>query len=139
MIRIKNYQDAKEYIKSTEIFGINPSLSQMERIYCLLGDAPRNFGSLHVVGTNGKTSTTRMIGSILKEAGLKVGVYTSPHIREFTERIEVGGQEISEDEFVAYLNLLLPLINEVNSASGENLTPQKTWCEKGDSNPHGLS
>lgn len=122
MIRIKNYQDAKEYIKSAETFGINPSLSQMGRIYRLLGDPPRNFGSLHVVGTNGKTSTARMIGSILKEAGLKVGVYTSPHIREFTERIEVGGQEIPEDEFVAYLNLLLPLINEVNTASGDNLT-----------------
>lgn len=122
MIRIKNYQDAKEYIKSAETFGINPSLSQMGRIHRLLGDPPRNFGSLHVVGTNGKTSTARMIGSILKEAGLKVGVYTSPHIREFTERIEVGGQEISEDEFVAYLKLLLPLINEVNTTSGDNLT-----------------
>lgn len=122
MIRIKNYQGAKEYIKSTEAFGINPSLSQIGRIYHLLGDPSSNLGSLHVVGTNGKTSTARMIGSILKEAGLKVGVYTSPHTREFTERIEVGGQEIPEDDFVSYLNFLLPLIDEVNTISGDNLT-----------------
>ncbi len=63
---------------------------------------------IHVAGTNGKGSTCTMIASILQEAGYKVGLYTSPHIFEYTERIKINGQEISKDDFIQ-------LFEEINS------------------------
>ena len=59
----------------------------------------KKFKSIHVGGTNGKGSTSHMIASILQEAGYKVGLYTSPHLKSFTERIRVNGEEV-EQEFV---------------------------------------
>ncbi|SEB69118.1 dihydrofolate synthase / folylpolyglutamate synthase [Tenacibaculum sp. MAR_2009_124] len=62
-----------------------------------LGNPERKFKSIHVAGTNGKGSTSHMIASILQEAGYKVGLYTSPHLKNFTERIRINGEEISEE------------------------------------------
>lgn len=62
-----------------------------------LGNPERKFKSIHVGGTNGKGSTSHMIASILQEAGYKVGLYTSPHLKNFTERIRINGEEISRD------------------------------------------
>ena len=69
----------------------------------LLGNPQNQFTSIHVGGTNGKGSTSHMLSSILQEAGYKVGLYTSPHLKNFTERIRINGKEISRDfvtEFV---------------------------------------
>jgi dihydrofolate synthase/folylpolyglutamate synthase len=60
-----------------------------------LDDPQKKFKSVHVAGTNGKGSTSHMLASILQEAGYKTGLYTSPHLKSFTERIRVNGQEIS--------------------------------------------
>src|SRR6185436_17143073 len=65
-----------------------------------LGNPQKKFKSIHVAGTNGKGSTSHMIASILQSAGYKTGLYTSPHLKEFTERIRVNGAEISKS-FVA--------------------------------------
>ena len=64
----------------------------------------RNFKSIHVAGTNGKGSTSHMIASILQEAGLKVGLYTSPHLKDFRERIKINGAPISENEVVEFIS-----------------------------------
>ena len=69
-----------------------------------LGSPEKKFKSIHVGGTNGKGSTSHMIASILQEAGYKVGLYTSPHLKNFTERIRINGQEISEEKVVAFIN-----------------------------------
>ena len=58
----------------------------------------RKFKSIHVGGTNGKGSTSHMIASVLQEAGYKVGLYTSPHLKNFTERIRINGKEISKQK-----------------------------------------
>ncbi len=69
-----------------------------------LGNPERKFKSIHVGGTNGKGSTSHMIASILQEAGYKVGLYTSPHLKSFTERIRINGNEISEDYVVSFIS-----------------------------------
>tara|TARA_R100001369_G_scaffold11429_1_gene24884 strand:+ start:6968 stop:8191 length:1224 start_codon:yes stop_codon:yes gene_type:complete len=69
-----------------------------------LGNPHNNFKTLHVAGTNGKGSTSHMLASILQEAGYKVGLYTSPHLIDFRERIKINGKEIPENEVVAFID-----------------------------------
>jgi len=69
-----------------------------------LGNPQKKFKSIHVAGTNGKGSTSHMLASVLQEAGYKVGLYTSPHLKDFRERIKINGQEVSQQfviDFVA--------------------------------------
>lgn len=68
-----------------------------------LGNPHQKFKSIHVGGTNGKGSTSHMIASILQEAGYKVGLYTSPHLKNYTERIRINGEEISRDYVSAFI------------------------------------
>ena len=69
-----------------------------------LGNPERKFKSIHVGGTNGKGSTSHMIASILQETGYKVGLYTSPHLKSFTERIRINGNEVPEDYVVSFIS-----------------------------------
>lgn len=64
----------------------------------------KKFKSIHVAGTNGKGSTSHIIASILQEAGYKVGLYTSPHLKDYRERIKINGESISEVEVVDFIN-----------------------------------
>lgn len=68
-----------------------------------LGDPQKKFKTIHVGGTNGKGSTSHMIASILQEAGCKVGLYTSPHLKNFTERIRINGEEISREAVIEFI------------------------------------
>ena len=68
-----------------------------------LGDPHHNFKSIHVAGTNGKGSVSHMIASVLQEAGYKVGVYTSPHLKDFRERIKINGEEIPEEAVIQFI------------------------------------
>ncbi|GAB1307567.1 folylpolyglutamate synthase/dihydrofolate synthase family protein [Urechidicola sp. KH5] len=68
-----------------------------------LGNPHNSYPTIHVAGTNGKGSTSHMIASVLQEAGLKVGLYTSPHLKDFRERIKINGQPISEVEVVDFI------------------------------------
>ena len=69
-----------------------------------LNNPHKHFKSVHVAGTNGKGSTSHMIASILQEAGYKVGLYTSPHLKDFRERIKINGELISESEVINFIN-----------------------------------
>ena len=71
-----------------------------------------NFPSIHVAGTNGKGSTSHMLSSVLQAAGFKVGLYTSPHLKDFRERIKISGSPISEDEVVEFVQTNLKYIRE---------------------------
>ena len=63
----------------------------------------RNFKSIHVAGTNGKGSTSHMLASVLQEAGYKVGLYTSPHLKDFRERIKINGQVVSKQFVIGFI------------------------------------
>lgn len=80
--------------------GLNTTIELCKR----LGDPQNSYPSIHVGGTNGKGSTSHMLASILQHAGYKVGLYTSPHLKSFTERIRVNGQHINEDYIVEFVN-----------------------------------
>src|SRR5881227_4267005 len=76
-------------------------LDRMHKLMTALGMPQRRFASIHVVGTNGKSSTVRFIAGILERHGIRTGSYTSPHLVSFTERIEVGEQPVSGNDFAA--------------------------------------
>ena len=75
----------------------------MHRLCSLLGMPQRRFASVHVVGTNGKTSVARMTAALLESHGVRAGAYLSPHITSWRERILIGGEPIPEPAFVAAL------------------------------------
>ncbi|GAC1319983.1 MAG: hypothetical protein NVSMB25_11630 [Thermoleophilaceae bacterium] len=92
---------AEAYLLELELFGMRFGLDRMHKLMTVLGMPQRRFASIHVVGSNGKSSTTRMIAAILERHGLRTGTYTSPHLSSFAERIEVGGHPISDADFAA--------------------------------------
>ena len=96
-----NFRQAEEYLLGLELFGMRFGLDRMHKLMTVLGMPQRRFASIHVVGSNGKSSTVRMIAAILERHGLRTGSYTSPHLRSFAERIEVGEQPLPEPAFAA--------------------------------------
>jgi dihydrofolate synthase/folylpolyglutamate synthase len=96
-----NFEQAEEYLLSLELFGMRFGLDRMHRLMTVLGLPQRRFASIHVVGSNGKSSTARFCAAILERHGLRTGSYTSPHLRSFRERIEVGEEPVSEADFAA--------------------------------------
>jgi dihydrofolate synthase/folylpolyglutamate synthase len=79
-------------------------LSNIIKLINHLDNPHKKFKSIHVGGTNGKGSSSHMLASVLQEAGYKVGLYTSPHLKDFRERIKINGKEISEDEVVDFVS-----------------------------------
>jgi dihydrofolate synthase/folylpolyglutamate synthase len=80
-------------------FGIHPSLEGIRALTFAMGRPQDAFASVQVTGTNGKSSTTRMVAAIVAAEGLRTGAYTSPHLESYTERVEIGGAPVSEPEF----------------------------------------
>lgn len=81
---------------------------------CAVLDNPHlKFKSIHVAGTNGKGSTSHMLAAVLQTAGYKTGLYTSPHLKSFTERIRVNGQPVAEDFVVDFVNRIRPAIEKI--------------------------
>ena len=95
------YRKSLDYLYHLEKFGMIFGLTQVERILNAVGNPHKEIQAIHVGGTNGKGSTAAMMGSILQREGYRVGLYTSPHLIRFTERIKVNGKEIEEDEVAA--------------------------------------
>ena len=80
------------------------NLSNIEKLSAHLKDPHKKFRTIHVAGTNGKGSVSHMLASVLQESGFKVGLYTSPHLKDFRERIKINGKEISEDAVVRFIS-----------------------------------
>ncbi len=97
-------------------------LSRIESLLDLLGTPQRTYPSIHLTGTNGKTTTARMIDALLRAHGLRTGRYTSPHLTTVRERICLDGRPISEERFVAVYDEVAPLAELVDDKSGEPLT-----------------
>lgn len=93
-----NCCESIEYIHSLMKFGINPGLERIEALCELLGNPQKGMRFIHVAGTNGKGSTSTMISSILMKSGYNTGLFTSPYVIDFRERIQFNGEMIEEDE-----------------------------------------
>jgi dihydrofolate synthase/folylpolyglutamate synthase len=94
-----NPSEAERYLLSLELFGMRFGLDRMRRLMTALGQPERQFRSIHVVGTNGKSSTTRMIAAILRLHGLRAGAFLSPHLVSFVERIRIGDADLAPSDF----------------------------------------
>jgi dihydrofolate synthase/folylpolyglutamate synthase len=94
-------REAEDYLLGLEAFGMKFGLERMHRLTTALGMPQRRFAEIHVVGSNGKSSTVRFIAAILERHGLRTGSYTSPHLRRFRERIEVGEKPVTPERFAA--------------------------------------
>src|SRR5690606_2484096 len=88
-------------------------LTNTLRLCEILGNPHKKFKSVHIAGTNGKGSTSHMLAAVLQVAGYKTGLYTSPHLHEFTERIRVDGTEVSREFIVDFVNRIQPYIDEI--------------------------
>lgn len=93
--------EAERYLLSLELFGMRFGLDRMRRLMTALGHPERAFTSIHVVGTNGKSSTVRMIAAILARHGLRTGAYLSPHLVSFGERIRIDDTDLEPAAFAA--------------------------------------
>ncbi len=103
-----NYRQVCKYLDDCLIFGIKPSLIRIKKILQLLDNPQTKVDFIHIVGTNGKTSTTKMVAVILTSQGIHTGYYISPHINSYTERMWISGQEVSEKKFAEVFNEIYP-------------------------------
>ncbi len=108
-----NYQEALEWIHGKLKFGIKPGLERMQWMLDQLGNPQQNISAVHVVGTNGKGSTTSYLQHIFSLSGYEVGTFTSPYIVDFRERISINGQMISELDFISLVERLKPVIERL--------------------------
>ncbi len=99
----KTYNDAVNLLTSAGKFRISLGLERIEKILELLGNPQDKLNCIHVAGTNGKGSVCAILSSVLTCAGKKTGLYTSPHIFKYTERIQINGEQIPDEEFSKYV------------------------------------
>ncbi len=117
-----NYQEALTYLDELASFGIKPGLQRITRLTELL-DLPQNkYHVVHVTGTNGKGSVSAMLASILQASSIRTGLFTSPHLVSYTERIQIDGQPIGEQDFADCLSTIQPYVEQMKSEGMESPT-----------------
>lgn len=109
-----NYKESVEYIHSLLQFGIKPGLERVSMLLSALGNPQEKFKTVHVAGTNGKGSTSTHLANILSEAGYKTGLYTSPYVLSFCERIQIDGQTVSENAIAKSITRVREEIEKLN-------------------------
>ncbi len=117
-------EEAERLVLDRELFGMRFGLDRMRRLMTVLGSPQLSFESIHVVGSNGKSSTTRMIAAILARHGLRTGAYLSPHLVSFGERIMVDQAPLDPGQFAAAIQRAARAAELVDRslASGERVT-----------------
>ncbi|MBS6062681.1 MAG: bifunctional folylpolyglutamate synthase/dihydrofolate synthase [Peptostreptococcaceae bacterium] len=117
-----NYTQAMDYIESAHKFGINLGLPRTLKILEILGEPQDKIKCIHIAGTNGKGSVTAMTTEILIAAGYKVGMYTSPFLEEFEERIQINGVNIPKDDLADMVTKVAKAVGEIKKLGYEEPT-----------------
>lgn len=112
-----NYSDAIDFLNDLQRFGIRLGLENILRLVDAFDHPEVSFRSIHVAGTNGKGSTAAFVNGILRAAGFTVGLYTSPHLLDFRERIVVDGRPITEEELALLTTEISEIIDRIFSRS----------------------
>lgn len=107
------YEEALAFLRDLTKFGYNLGLERITQLLRLLGNPHEGLKVIHIGGTNGKGSTCAMVTSILKAAGYKVGLFTSPHLHRYTERMTINGEEIPESTVAALITEIRPLLEQM--------------------------
>jgi len=110
---VTTYTKALDYIYNLTKYGIKLGLKNINHLLYLLGEPHKKLKIIHVAGTNGKGSTSSLISSILQSDGYKVGLYTSPHLVDFTERIKINNKSINRKKVCELLERIKPSIDKV--------------------------
>ncbi len=110
-----SYEEALEWLYARQGLGIKLGLEKVHELLALLGDPQHAFKVVHIAGTNGKGSVTRILANVLHRAGQRVGAFTSPHLVRFTERVEVDGAEISREAVARILARIRPLVADFDA------------------------
>ncbi|MFA5394319.1 MAG: folylpolyglutamate synthase/dihydrofolate synthase family protein [Candidatus Ratteibacteria bacterium] len=108
------YKQAVDFLEGRERFGIRLGLDNMARLCGRLGNPERRLASFHIAGTNGKGSTARIIATILLKAGYRTGLYTSPHLLDTRERIQIDNRLISRADFASLITEIEPVITDLS-------------------------
>lgn len=117
-----NLADALAYVEGLDILGMRFGLARMHRLLAELGDPHRAQPAIHVVGTNGKSSTTRLLAELLAGEGLRTAAYLSPHISGWTERLVIGGEIVGDDAFAAALTRVRDAATRLGFAGDDAVT-----------------
>ena len=118
----KNYKDCTDYLFSLERAGIKYSLNNIRILLSSLGNPHKELQCIHIAGTNGKGSVASIINSVLIEHGYLIGLYTSPHIIDFRERIRVNGSMIPKDFVIHFMSVIKPLCEKIKPSFFEAST-----------------
>lgn len=113
------YSEALDYIHSVVWLGSRPGLERISELCRLMGDPQNKLKFIHIAGTNGKGSTTAMLSSILKEAGYKVGTFTSPYVFRFNERMAVNGEPIADNDLADIIEYIKPYADGMKDSPTE--------------------
>lgn len=122
------YQASLDYLYSLQRFGIKLGLENTARLLDRLGNPQNDLRIVHIAGTNGKGSTASALTSILRQAGLRVGLYTSPHLHSFTERVQVDGKAIAEQTVAELIEEIRPVAIELGTTFFEFATVLALLC-----------
>ena len=114
-----NYEQALEYIHSVNWAFCKPGLERITKLCAALGNPQEKLRFIHVAGTNGKGSTSAMLASVLQNAGYKTGLYTSPYIRTFCERIRVDGENIPKETLASLTERVRPIADAMEDKPTE--------------------
>jgi dihydrofolate synthase / folylpolyglutamate synthase len=116
MIR-HTYQSAERFILSREFFGMKLGLENIQQFLSDMGNPQKKYLTIHVAGTNGKGSTSAMLEAVLRAQGYKTGLYTSPHLVDFCERIKVNGEKIDKRSVARFVDQHRKTLVKKNSRS----------------------
>lgn len=111
------YAAAEKFILSREFFGMKLGLENITDFLDSIGSPQNKYITIHVAGTNGKGSTSAMIEAVLRAQGYRTGLYTSPHLVDFTERIKVNGEKIPKRAVAAFIDRHRQTLVKKNSRS----------------------
>ncbi|GAB6158228.1 folylpolyglutamate synthase/dihydrofolate synthase family protein [Desulfotomaculum varum] len=117
-----NYHQAILYLKGLTKFGMNLGLERIQELLRRLGNPHRHLKIIHIGGTNGKGSTTAMVSSILRAAGFKTGMFTSPHLHSYTERFIINGQPIAPGQLAELISEIRPHLDDMVKEGFEHPT-----------------
>ena len=129
MTQSMTYDDAVATLEDALKFGMDPSLEPIRAMCAAMGDPQKRYRCVQVAGTNGKSSTTRMIAALLHAQGLRVGLYVSPHLIKYPERIEIDGRVVSDEDFARGIEVALDAAAraDVQATEFELLTAAALW------------
>ena len=129
MTQHMTYDDAVATLEGALKFGMNPSLEPIRAMCAAMGNPQKRYRCVQVAGTNGKSSTTRMIAALLHAQGLRVGLYVSPHLVKYPERIEIDGRVVNDESFARGIEAALDAAARahVEATEFELLTAAALW------------